>query len=262
MGAGEALDRATKLSRQSPTLAAPAAGFDRFSPAARLLALAILATAIGFAQGAPALALALFIALGALLVSRLTAALVWHRLAHVEGFLIVLLILVPLTLPGTPIATLGPVSVSAEGLARAVVIAVKVNAAVILVNALVGTLEPARLPSALAALRLPARLVSLFGFAIRFVELLREEADRLRDALRVRAFVGRLDPRTLKTYGHLAALIVLRAYDRAARIDEAMRCRGFAGHLPARQAAPWTSADGGFVAGALGAALCLGLASW
>jgi cobalt/nickel transport system permease protein len=68
-----------------------------------------------------------------------------HRLAHVEGFMVVLLILLPLTMEGRTLVALGPFALSDTGLMRALAIVLKVNAAVIATMALLATLEPVRL---------------------------------------------------------------------------------------------------------------------
>lgn len=252
------------MSSPLSTLASPAptGRFDRFSPAARLAALALLVVGVAVAATPTALVFALGYAAIAVAVARPPWAMLRRRLAHVESFVVILLIIVPLTTPGTALVSLGALTLTHEGLARALTIAVKVNAAVLLMTALIGSLEPARLPAALTALRVPRGLVALFAFTLRFVSLMREEAARLSDAMRVRAFVPRLDGRTFGTYGHLAALIVLRAFDRAARVDEAMRCRGFAGRLPERTRAYFTSADRMLITLAAVAALALGGLSW
>jgi cobalt/nickel transport system permease protein len=244
------------------TSPAPTGRFDRFSPAARLVALALLVVGVAVAATPVALVFALGFAAIAVAVARPPWAMLRHRLAHVESLVVVLLIIVPLTTPGTPLVNVGILTLTQEGLARALTIAVKVNAAVLLMNALIGSLEPARLPAALTALRVPRGLVALFAFTLRFVALMREEAARLSDAMRVRAFVPRLNGRTLAIYGQLAALIVLRAYDRAARIDEAMRCRGFSGRLPERTRPHFNRHDRMLITLAAVAALALGGLSW
>src|SRR5690606_32928217 len=89
----------------------------------------------------PASALAVLIAALAFAVARrvsLGGAL--HRLAHVEGFLVLLLLFLPFTTPGRPVWTPGPLEASAEGLALGLLIALKVNAvAVSLLVLLAGT---------------------------------------------------------------------------------------------------------------------------
>lgn len=166
-----------------------------------------------------------------------------RRLLHVESFMLVLLILLPLTMDGRSLASIGPFSISDTGLARAIAIALKVNACVIATMALLATLEPVRLGRGLSGLGAPARLVHLLLFLVRYHSLFREEATRLWDAMRARGFSPRLDLHTLRTYGHFAGMLLVRATERAERVEESMRCRGFSGRFPLRATRSLQSID-------------------
>lgn len=171
-----------------------------------------------------------------------------HRLRHVEGFLLVLVFLMPFTVPGEAIATLGPLSVSAAGVRRAIEILARVNLAAITVTTLVGGLEPVRLGHGLAALGMPEKLVHLLLFAARWVALVREEAGRLADAMRARAFRARPSRHGLTSLGFFIGQLLVRAYERAERVDEAMRCRAFSGRFALVVETRIGSADRVFVA--------------
>lgn len=156
-----------------------------------------------------------------------------HRLLHVEGFLIVLLVLLPFTVPGETLFSLGPFSATSEGVTRAVTAFVKVNVCTLVVFALVGTLDPVRIGQAAESLGAPDRLVSLFLFTVRYVAVFRAESTRLGEAMRARGFVPGSNLHTWRTYGNLAGMMMVRSLERAQRVDEAMRCRGFSGRVPA-----------------------------
>jgi cobalt/nickel transport system permease protein len=154
-----------------------------------------------------------------------------HRLAHVEGFLVVLVVILPLTAGGPDLVYLGPLQLSQAGLALALRIVLKVNiAALALLTALAGT-SPVALGHALASLRVPTRLIHLLLFSARYVDLIRAETARLRDALRLRGFRPTTSRHTLATLASLAGMILVRALERAERVDEAMRLRGFSGRF-------------------------------
>jgi cobalt/nickel transport system permease protein len=171
-----------------------------------------------------------------------------HRLAHVEGFMIVLLILLPLTMEGHALVTLGPLSLSDTGLLRAFAIVLKVNAAVIATMALLATLEPVRLGRGLASLGMPVRLVHLLLFLVRYQSLFREEGARLMEAMRARGFAPRLDLRTWRAYGNFTGMLLVRSMERAERVEESMRCRGFSGKFPLRATRPLETSDFIFLA--------------
>ncbi|MGE5152817.1 MAG: cobalt ECF transporter T component CbiQ [Bdellovibrio bacteriovorus] len=197
-----------------------------------------------------ALALALFLALaGGQGLARLGC-----RLVLMEGFLAVLLLTLPFTVPGSPILDLGPLVASREGLVRAFVILLKANTVVLALLGLVGGLEPAVFGHALGRLGVPRKLVHLLLQTVRQIHLLGQEHRRLRQAMRARAFVPRSDRHTWNSYGWLIGMLLVRALGRSRRVLAAMRCRGFRGHLYLLDTPAWTTGDSAFAA-ALGIAL-------
>ena len=178
------------------------------------------------------------------------------KVLRMDGFIVALLVLLPFTTPGPPVAALGPLTASAEGLRLAVAIALKANAIVLMLLVLVGTMEPPVLGHALRRLGVPAALVHLLLFTVRYVAVLNAEATRLRTAMRARAFTPRTDRHTLTTYGYLVGMLLVRAAERAERVLEAMKCRGFDGRWPVLDRPRLTRADA-FAAAAGTAALLL-----
>lgn len=208
----------------------------------RLVAVVLLVLAASqLAHLGPALA-ALALALILALAARPDRAL-WRRLRHVEGFVALLLLTLPFAVPGAPLLTLGPLSASLAGLARAALLAAKVSTAALVLLALLGTVEPIRLGAALHALRLPEPLVRLFVLTLRYLGLIGDEARRLREAMRARAFRARTDRHTWRSFGNLIGMLLVRALDRARRVEEAMRLRGFSGRFPHAALAAPTARD-------------------
>jgi len=156
-----------------------------------------------------------------------------NRLRHVEGFMLVLLIVLPFTVPGEPVLSLGPVAATTTGIATALTVAIKVNICSLTIFAVLGSLDPVQIGQTAQGLGMPAKLVKLFLFTVRYVFVLRAETTRLVEAMRVRAFVPRSNPQCWRTYGNLVGMMLVRSLERAHRVDEAMRCRGFTGHIPA-----------------------------
>lgn len=156
----------------------------------------------------------------------------WNRLLHVEAFLILMVILMPFTLPGTTLLRVGPLVASTEGLLRASVLACKVTASVLLLSLLLRAAEPLHLGTALRGLHVPESLVRLFIAVVRYVALIGDEFRRLRESMRARGFVARSNWHTWRTYGYLLGMLLVRAIDRAERVEEAMRLRGYTGRFP------------------------------
>jgi cobalt/nickel transport system permease protein len=239
--------------------AAPRAGglIESLDARTRLLGALALVIVIVSLQTFPARIAAL--ALAALLVN--ASPLPWRdvlrRLAHVEGFMIALLVLLPFTAGGPALAQFGPLSVSARGLERAFAIVLAVNASALVTLALLGALEPVRIGRALAAMRAPQRLVHLLLFLVRYLPTLREELTRQREAMRARAFRPALSRHAWRSFGNLVGMLLVRSIERAERVEEGMRCRAFSGRFPLRAMKPMGGADARFAALAIAGALAL-----
>lgn len=149
-----------------------------------------------------------------------------HRLMHIEGFLILLLLWLPFTVPGRPLLQVGPLVASAEGAGLALLIAVKVNAVALVVLALLGRAGADDLGRALLALGVPERFVRLLSLLARHIPTARDGLHRQSEAMRARGFRPGTSLHAWRSYGHLMGGALLRAMDRAQRVDEAMRLRG------------------------------------
>ena len=227
----------------------------------RLVSALVLVLAIAFVADLAVAALALCAAL-ALAWSARRDRDVWRRIAHVELFVILLVVTLPFAVPGTPLVSAGPLVLSAEGLLRAALVGTKVSASVITIMALLGDIEPVRLGAALHALKLPEPLVRLFVMMVRYVSVLRGEARRLMDAMRARGFVPRSSRHTWRSYGYLIGMLLVRAIERAERVEEAMRCRGFSGRFAHAGLAAPLARDWARFALLAGLALVLLLFGW
>jgi cobalt/nickel transport system permease protein len=188
-----------------------------------------------------ALVLAFLLALtGGLGVPRLA-----RRLLALEGFLLVLLVTLPFSIPGEPLLTIGSPVATREGLEAALLILCKANAVVLALLGLVGGLEPVVFGHALGRLGVPLKLVHLLLFTVRQIHVLHREYLRLRQAMRARAFVPRSDRHSWNSYGHLLGMLLVRSVERARRVLAAMRCRGFDGRLYLLDITHWRPADTG-----------------
>jgi cobalt/nickel transport system permease protein len=229
-------------------------------PRVRLGAVLAFILALLSIQGLPDLFIAVLLSLALVPLAGQPMVAIGHRLLHVEGFMLVLFLLLPFSTPGETVFSIGSFSASKEGLLHACVIALKANASVIAVFALLGSMEPARLGYAMAGLGFPYKLVHLFLFTVRYMGVFRGEMERLLEAMRARAFVPSSTWHTWRAYGNLAGMILIRSLDRAERIEEAMRCRAFNGRysLAADGRLTWrdavcVSVTAGVVAGLIGA---------
>lgn len=229
----------------APGLLTPEAGgaLAGLDPRSRLLgALATVAVIAGLHRPA-ALAGALVAGLGLVLLARIPAGPLVRRLAHLEGFLVLLLVLLPITMGGPILFRLGPVAFGLDGVTRALGIIARVTAAALVLAALLGTLEPTRIGAAAARLKAPPALVTLFLLTVRYAAVFGAEARRLGEAMRVRGFVPRASGHGWRSLGAFLGMLLVRALERAERVTEAMRCRGWSGRMPVTDRSPFTRAD-------------------
>lgn len=203
----------------------------RLDPRARIVA------ACGFAVAVVALkdfAPLLAALAGGLVLMRLADMEPLHTLKRVvmmDSFIIFMLALLPFTTPGETVFAVAGFPATREGFVLAAQIALKANAVVLAAMALVGTMEPVTLGHALYRLKVPENLVHLMLFTVRYIDVIHQEYQRMRLAMRARGFRPSNSRHTYKSFGYLIGMMLVRSLERSERILAAMKCRGFAGRL-------------------------------
>jgi cobalt/nickel transport system permease protein len=147
------------------------------------------------------------------------------------------------TAGGEPIARIGPLEVSAEGLVIFATVATKSWLSVQAALLLAYTTPFHDLIDALRDLRVPRILVAIIGFMYRYLAVIGEEASRMmraRSARSADAVEGGHRPGLgwrARVTGQMVGSLFLRSYERSERIYVAMQARGFDGtfrHLGGR----------------------------
>ncbi|MEQ9348228.1 MAG: cobalt ECF transporter T component CbiQ [Thalassospira sp.] len=203
-----------------------------FDPRVRVVAAGLFAIMvvslhqIEFALGAFALAIC------TVFLTDLPLRLTLKRMAAMDGFIIVMLVMLPFTTPGTPMFSIFGANASQEGLHHAILIGIRANAVVLMMLSLLSGLTPVALGHTLYRLRCPAALVHLMMFTVRYISVLHDEYHRLRMAMKLRGFKARNTIHTYRSFGYLFGMLLVRSLERAERVLEAMKCRGFSGHFP------------------------------
>jgi cobalt/nickel transport system permease protein len=204
---------------------------SRIDPRARIVTAIVFSSITAEARGFTALGIALAAALAAGAFSAITAATIIRRLLPLNALMLILAFLLPLSMPGEPVATIGPLCFSQQGLILVAKIALKGNAIVLAILVLIGTMDVNTLGHAMSHLRVPASLSHLFLFTVRYLDVLHSEYLRLRWAMKVRCFRPRMNRHTYHSFGNLLGMLLVRGYDRSERILAAMKCRGFQGRF-------------------------------
>ncbi|SDG57381.1 cobalt ECF transporter T component CbiQ [Roseospirillum parvum] len=223
------------------------APLGRLDPRARLLAVTAFAGVVVCLKSPWVLALALLLAGLAAALARLPVGPTLKRMLAMDGFVVLMLLMLPFTTPGTPMFELWGLPASQEGLLAALRIGLIANAVVLALLALAGAMEATTLGHALGRLGAPSRLVHLLLFTIRYIDVLGQENRRLRTAMKARAFRPRNSLHTWRSYGYLVGMMLVRALERAERIVGAMKCRGFTGRLYCLDRLSWQTTDSAFL---------------
>ncbi len=152
---------------------------------------------------------------------------VLRRLVTANVFIAFLWIFLPFSHGETVVYSLGPLHVYREGLWFALFITLKSNAIILMIIALLGTSSVFSVVHALSHLHVPDKLVHVFFFCFRYLETIQDEYQRLVTAMKIRGFKPGPNMRTYRAYANLMGILLVRSFERSARIVAAMKCRGF-----------------------------------
>lgn len=205
-------------------------------PAAKLSLLLILCTALAVVLCGDWISLGLFSVLVLFLWHRSGLPLYQtiRRLMAMDALVVFTVALIPFSVAGKPMFSIMGIPASETGVLMAMMILLKANIVMLAVMALGVGMDAFTLGQALAELRVPRRLVILLQFSVRYIGVLQQEFNRLRQAMKTRGFRATNSLHTWRTYGYLFGMVLVRSSDRAERIWQAMKCRGFSGHFPSQ----------------------------
>ena len=219
----------------------------RLDPRGKIIIAAGFAILVAVAKTFPAALAGLALALAGLTMARLPMQKVLAKLLVVNGFVLFLWIILPWTYPGEAVWRLGPLVATRQGIAVSVLITLKSNAIIIGLIALIATVPVITLGQAMHAMRLPDKLCHLLLFTYRYLYVFEVEFQRLVQAMKIRGFQPRTNLHTYRSYAYLAAMLLVRSFDRADRVFQAMLCRGFCGVFYSLQTFAWQRRDGIFL---------------
>lgn len=175
----------------------------------------------------PALILGMAVALALISMARLPARAVAYRIAVVNGFVLLLWLMLPFTYPGTPVLSLGPLTASREGVIYALLITLKSNAIVLACIALLSTTHLVDMGRALGRLHVPDKMIHVLLFMLRYLGIIGREYLRLGTSMKVRCFRPRTSLHTYRSYANMVGMLLVNSYERAEAVYAAMLCRGF-----------------------------------
>ncbi len=148
----------------------------------------------------------------------------------VEVPFLVFALLLPFIATGERVEV-GPLSLSEPGLLAAWTLVAKGTLGVLAALVLATTTEARDLVAGLQRLRMPALMVQILSFMLRYLEVVAGEMHRMRVARESRGFTGR-SVRAWPVLARSAGALFIRSYERGERVHLAMLSRGYAGQLP------------------------------
>ena len=154
-----------------------------------------------------------------------------RRLMLVNGFILFLWLVLPFSVPGPVLFSLGGLQATVPGIEHSLHITLKANAVIIVCITLVATMSVAALGNALQALGVPPKICQLLLMTYRYIFVFEEESRRLHRAAVLRGFAPSTTMHTYRTYAYMVGMILVRAFERASRVQDAMVCRGFKGRF-------------------------------
>jgi cobalt/nickel transport system permease protein len=201
----------------------------KLDPRVKIRAALLFSVGVALNHSIAASALAICFPVALTILARISISRLLRRMAAVNAFILMLWVVLPLTVPGQVMQSVGPVAIYREGVISALAITLKSNAIILTMIVLLGTSPVFTLVHALSHLGVPDKLVHLFFFCFRYVHVIHEEFHALATAAKVRGFRPGTNRHTYRTYAYLVGMLLVRSFDRSARIVAAMKCRGFKG---------------------------------
>lgn len=142
----------------------------------------------------------------------------------VEVPFLVFALVLPFVATGPQVEVLG-VAVSRSGLVAGATLVVKGTLGVLAALLLAATTEPRDLLRGLERLRVPAPIVQIMGFMVRYLDVVGADLSRMRVALASRGFQAR-NPRHWPVVARSLGALFIRSYERGERVHLAMISRG------------------------------------
>lgn len=204
----------------------------RLPAAAKLIGLVVFVVSVALTprRAIPAFAMDAAVLVAVIVTARLGLRVVLGRLAVIAPFVVVAAV-IPFVSEGGSRVDVAGLSLSVDGLWAAWNIVAKATlgaGAGIVVSA---TTPLPALVSGLGRLRLPPVLVMIVMFMFRYLDVVIEQLQRMRNAMIARGH----DPRWLwqvRPIASSAGALFVRSYERGERVHQAMLARGYTGTMP------------------------------
>ncbi|MGH3042944.1 MAG: cobalt ECF transporter T component CbiQ [Gaiellaceae bacterium] len=226
----------------------PASPIHRLDPRAKMLGLltvTLVAITTPFSLW-PVWAACGVVLAGIAALARVPARTIWRRARFVLPLVLFVAIFIPFLRKGGQEWSLGPLTVSEEGLQTLLAVAAKATIGTVSAVILGATTTFPDVLRALEALRVPRLFTLIAAFMYRYLFVIVDEVQRMRAALASRGYRPRWAWQG-GAVGRVVAALFLRSYGRGERVYLAMLARGFDGVMPQLNTLAFRRIDGVFV---------------
>lgn len=211
----------------------------RLDPRTKILCTMIFIGAIFLANNAWSYGLVTAFTVGCIAISRVPWFMIWRALRPLWVILVFTMLIHVLTTPGEEIVTLGPISISEEGVRNGILMTLRLVYLIAFSSLLTYTTSPIVLTDGIEALLMPFRrfgvpaheLAMMMTIALRFIPTLLEETDRIMKAQASRGADFTTGSLWQKAKGMIPLLVPLfiSAFRRADDLATAMEARCYRG---------------------------------
>ncbi len=224
--------------------------FHRWDPRFKIASLVFFAFVVVSLDHFGPLFLCLALAVGSVAAARTPLRFAARRLLAMSGFLLMLLLIMPLTVPfhagdrRIVIEGLSVLSLNLRGLELAARICLKAVVVALMMEPLLRTAPFSVTMAAVHRLGVPLILCQMLLLMYRYAFVFRHEMQRMWVGMSVRGFRSRTGRDTFGVFGSFLGMLFVRSMERTQRVYEAMLCRGYTGVFPTTVRFRSTRADG------------------
>lgn len=212
--------------------------FHRWDPRVKILSLLLFAFIVVSVHRWTSVFMGLAIAVVSVLAARTPWRFAAQRLGAISGFVLMLLVIMPLTVPfhegdrRLVIEGLSFGALNLRGLALAARIGAKAVIVALIMEPMLRTSPFSVTMAAVHRLGVPVVLCQMLLLMYRYVFVFRHEMQRMWVGMTVRGFRSRTGRHTLHDLSCFVGMLFVRSMERTQRVYEAMLCRGYRGVFP------------------------------
>lgn len=200
----------------------------RWDPRLKIIGLLLLAFTFSFVGQLFVLPVMAAATLAFVVLSGLPVRVLARKLRYPSLIILGLVLLLPVISGFTPLVQWGGLTVTAEGLNAALLIAVRFLCIVTLAAVFLGSTPLLVNIKAVQALGLPYIMADMALLVARYLEVFSRDLRQMRLAMKLRGHGDKvLSIQALKTMAWLTGSLIIRSYERSERVYMAMRLRGY-----------------------------------